>query len=299
MSASTVSNWWIRSAARSDFPSLRLLLPQAVHLDAPVRCWAACDGNGAVVGALAATLRMRGHPLTGPRVAVEIAPPWRSGGLAAGLVAAAAESARRQGAAALYAWEAVEMGSAQAAQWAQLGFDHGVGVEEASGEISSTALAYVQRMYDGVVERGWIPADAQIVPLPAADPLQVAQLHAAYLGSTVPEVLRQLRGQTLVQYHPLLSPVLKIGPQVMGFTLAEVLPHHPSTARVHATVVHPALRNGWANLWLKQSGLRRCVELGITTLLEQSYAHHTDTRRLAKRWGTRLRHLIEPYRPLA
>jgi hypothetical protein len=188
-----------------------------------------------------------------------------------------------------------EANSPALAMWARLGFTQTVCVQEGRTEVAR-ALEYLKPIYDGLVQRGKIPKNARTVSLRQADPRQIARLHVDCLGGIYEEILAVLHGDTPLQYDPQLSPVVLIDGNVMAFNLCERT--GPDSMFCHATVVHPSLRNGWANVWLKYHGTRLCAELGLKTYWHHSYDHHRDTRRYNRATGATTRMLLEPYRVL-
>ena len=274
---------------------MRMLLPQAVHHGSKVATLVATDANGLIVGAAAISPRLRTLPLPGPRCALHVIPPARGKGLGRELADTAAHLARRLGGRALYAWDMHEADSRPIAMWARLGFTQTVCVQEARTEVAR-GLEYLKPIFQGVVERGYIPANARVVPLVQADPLQIARLHVDCLGGIYEEILAALHGETPLRYNAQLSPVVLVDGKVMAFNLCERT--GADCGFVHATVVHPSLRDGWANLWLKYRGLCACVDLGVKTLLSHSYDQHRDTRRITRAFGATTRMLLEPYRIL-
>jgi GNAT superfamily N-acetyltransferase len=287
--------WTIQAARREDWRALRMLLPGMVHYGSGALALVAVDGGGLVIGAAAVLPRLRSTPVVGPRLAMHVIEPVRRKGLALRLIEQAAVQIWRAGARAIYASEPVPADSEAQRLWGKLGFDRGVEVVEGTNDIAR-ALEYLQPIYEQCAQRGWIAQNARIAALNEADAAQVASLHVKYLGGSAEDVIRAIRGETLRPYEPELSPVLTVGGKVVAFTLAERI--SPETAFVHATVVDPSLRDGWANVWLKFWGATNAAKMGITTLLHHSYEQHRDTRRIIRRIGTSFRVLVEPYRVL-
>jgi hypothetical protein len=213
-----------------------------------------------------------------------------------GLLETCAAAARAEGAAALYAWGPVEKDGEAARSWASLGFDRACHVLEARADLAD-ALEYLRPFFERVLEEKWIPPEARLLPLTRAEPAEVARLHVEQLGGEFETVVRRVRGDTPPPYHPDMSPVILMNGRVMAFTLALPLPG--GVAMAESTVVHPSLRGGWANLWLKVAGARASLALGLRTLLYYTYDRHTDTRKLGRQVGGSTRELIEPYRLLS
>src|SRR5438270_476137 len=74
--------------------------------------------------------------------------------------------------------------------------------------------------------------------------------------------------------------------RVVGFTLGRVLPG--GVCEVDANVLHPSVRLGWANLWLKMEAGRLLLDGGVHTLRYFSLRQHTDTARISRQVGGRL-----------
>jgi GNAT superfamily N-acetyltransferase len=272
-----------------------MLLPQAVHHGSGASAFIAADPAGLIIGAAAISPRLRALPMPGPKVAIHVIPPARGRGLGRDLSETCARIVLKYRAKVLYAWDMCEAGSPAIATWAKLGFDQAVSVQEGCMDVRRL-FDYLKPLYDGILERGWIPRDARIVALHEADHRQIAALHAECLGGTIHDLLWVLRGDAPTQYDSALSPVIIVKEKVVAFSLLERT--GPDSAFVHSTVVHPALRDGWANLWLKYYGASRCVDLGVQRVLHHSYDQHRDTRRLARATGATIRMLLEPYRIL-
>jgi len=272
-----------------------MLLPAAVHHGSAVWALIAADQSGQIAGAAAISPRLRAHPMPGPRFAVHVIPPARGKGLGGELTQTGGRFAHSRGAQALYSWDLLEADSPAIAAWAKLGFDQSVRVEEGRADVKRV-VDYLEPLYQSVVERRWIPGEARIIPLNQADPRQIARLHVDCLGGTIDDLLRLLRGDAPARYDPALSAAIIVDGRVVGFTLTERT--GAASGFVHATVVHPALRKRWANLWLKYHVACRCMESGITTLLYHSYDQHSDTRRFNRVIGATIRTLLEPYRVL-
>ena len=64
-------------------------------------------------------------------------------------------------------------------------------------------------------------------------------------------------------------------------------------------MLHPSVRMGWANLWLKMEAAERLLEDGIRTMRYFSLEQHSDTRRISRQAGCRLiRTLVQMRREL-
>jgi GNAT superfamily N-acetyltransferase len=284
--------WRIRAGIEQDWRALRMLLPQAFQFGSRSRSIVAATEEGLIVGAAAISDRRRSEPLSGPRVALHVVPPYRQRGIGRQLVEVCVRLAADEGAAALYAWQPMVAGGEEAGAWRRLGFDRNVIVYEGRGDVNR-GLEYLKPRYERAVEEGWIPSKARLEPLGAEHAEQIGRLHVTCLGGRLEDIIDQVRGERADRYHPELSPVLLVDEKVMGFSLARIC--SPGTALVDSTVVHPSLRLGWANLWLKYGGGCACVRLGVHTLIYYAYDHHGDTKKLSRQTGAILREMAEPY----
>jgi N-acetylglutamate synthase-like GNAT family acetyltransferase len=283
----------IRPGADHDWRALRMLIPEAFHHGSGARAFVAtAEDDQKVIGAAAISPRLRSEPVSGPRVALHVIPPFRRRGIASRLLASCACIAAGQGAAALYAWQPLLPDSAEARAYAALGFDRSVKVEQGRADVQKS-YEYLKPRYDQMVERQYIPASAKLVPLNAAYAGEIARLHVQFLGGRADEIEAQVRGQSPVRYHPDLSPMILFDGQVMGFTLARLW--DDGNVLVDSQAIHPLLRQGWANLWLKFAGVCACRDMQIRTILFYSYDRHTDTRKLSRKVGVSSREMIEPY----
>jgi hypothetical protein len=73
---------------------------------------------------------------------------------------------------------------------------------------------------------------------------------------------------------------------VMGFTLGRV--HAGGVCDIDANVVHPAVRLGWANLWLKFEAASVLLAGGFRTIRYSTLQQHTDTQRVSRQVRARL-----------
>jgi hypothetical protein len=108
-------------------------------------------------------------------------------------------------------------------------------------------------------------------------------LHLDELGGDRGELYHKLRGAGIGAFHPRYSRVLLVGDQTMGCILAHRRDQH--TAVVDADIVHPRLRGGWANVWLKLEATRGALRLGIKQFQFTTFDHYTDTRSFSTKLG--------------
>jgi N-acetylglutamate synthase-like GNAT family acetyltransferase len=241
--------------------------------------------DGRIVGAAALGLDCRPTMYHGWRVDLRVIVPFRGRGIGRALVGHVAAQARGHGIAAVHAWEWVEPESDAARAWAALGFGPCQQKLEFEADLARAA-SHLRPLYDKLREENWIPQAARIIPLRDADPEAVAQLHAQHLGGSRRLLMPLLRGAAADCFDPTYSRVLLLDGRVMGFTLGRILPG--GVCEIDANVVHPSLRLGWANLWLKYEAAELLLAAGVHTIRYSSFQQHTDTRRISRQVGGRL-----------
>jgi N-acetylglutamate synthase-like GNAT family acetyltransferase len=285
----------IRRAVESDRRAVRMLLPQ---IREPASCFVAVAGDRpAVIGAAAATASNRTTPAIGPGVAVEVIEPCRQRGIARALLERLeSDVAQLTGATALFAAQRVERGSESAAAWAGLGFSSIESVEEhqlPTAGFEESLGTLIERMH----AKGKIPTTACIVPLYRANAAAVLQLHIDQLGGDRGELYRKILGKGVGAFHPRYSKVLLVVGQVKGCILAHRI--SAELAQVDANIVHPSVRGGWANVWLKLEATRGALKLGIKTFQFTTFDHYTDTRSFTERLGGHTQRVTQLfYRPI-
>ena len=204
--------------------------------------------------------------------------------------------AREQGMGALYAVQKVEVGGDEAEGWRRLGFAPCETVKEHEMPLDQF-VPRLEPLVEWFRSQGRIPPDARIIPLYAADPGRVLQLHLDHLGGDRGDLYQKICGRGAGAFHPRYSRVLMVGDQMAGCLLA-----HRGAQRaaiVDANIVIPEYRNGWANAWLKLEATRGALSLGIDQFLFTSFDQYADTRSFAaKLGGVVTRTLVLMHRPL-
>lgn len=254
------------------------------------------DASGLVVGAAAITDHCRPAPLRGPGTMFHVIPPRRCQGIGSALCAALTTSARSQGMQALYAAQKVEASGDEAEGWRRLGFTPCETVQEHQMPLDQF-VPRLEPLVEWFRRQGRLPADAQIIPLYAADRGRVLQLHLDHLGGDRGDLYQKICGRGVGAFHPRYSCVLMVGDQMAGCLLA----HRGAerTAIVDANIVIPEYRNGWANAWLKLEATRGAMSLGIDQFQFTSFDQYADTRSFAaKLGGVITRTLVLMHRPL-
>lgn len=249
-----------------------------------------------VVAAAALGLDARRDTHDGWQIDLHVIGPWRRRGIGRALVEHLVAYAAARGAAELHAWQWVEPDSDAARAWAALGFAPARRKREYEAEIAQASSTLVH-LYEHVRADGCIPAAARIVPLSDADPHAVARLHVEYLGGSQRLLLPLLSGGAPDAYHPKYSRVMLLDGRVVGASLGRVMPD--GAVEVDAQVLHPSVRLGWANLWMKMEAAELLLHDGIRTMRYFSLDQHTDTHRISRQAGCRLlRTLVQMRREL-
>jgi len=270
----------IRPPRRSEIKAFRMILPQI--REPSLSLVAVIDEDERVVGAAALTRSSRPKPPIGPGVAIHVIAPCRRKGIGRALLQSLEKAARQQQAEALYAVQRVESGSRDELGWRWLGFQPLETV--VYHELPLTGIEpRLGPLFEGMKQQGWIPDNAEIVSLCDADREAVADLHIQVLGGHRETLLGKLRGEGEGAYNPVYSRVLLVEGDVAGCILA----HRESkdVAMVDANIVHPDLRGGWANLWLKLEASRGATELGIKKFIFSTFDHYSDTRAFTEKLG--------------
>lgn len=289
----------IRPAAPAERRACRMLLPQAAGVAQRCQWYVALDGSEQrVVGAAALGLDARVEELnrrwqTDLRVIV----PFRGRGIGRALLDHVVEQAVRHGISALHTWEWVEPDREAAQAWAAYGFAPCQRRMEYEADLAR-AYATLLPFYERAREEDWIPTAARIIPLADADIDAVAELHTRCLGGTRRLLMPLLRGAAADAFDPQYSRVLLLNEQVVGFTLGRI--HPGGVCEIDSNVIHPSVRLGWANLWLKFEAAAVLLAGGIHTIRYFSLQQHTDTQRVSRQVGGRLlRTVVQMRRELA
>ena len=275
-----------------------MLLPAATGAGQRAKLYVAAVGSPPrVVGAAALGLDARDHTHQGWQIDLRVIAPFRRRGIGRALTEHAVAQAAAHGVSHLHAWQWVEPDSEPARAWAALGYAPARRKLEYEADIEQASSTLAQ-LYHQVRESGYIPATATIVPLGDADPDAVARLHAEYLGGSRRVLMPLLTGAAPDCYHPKYSRVILLDGQVVGASLGRILPD--GVCEVDAHVLHPSVRMGWANLWLKMEAAERLLEDGIRTMRYFTLEQHTDTQRISRQAGCRLiRSLVQMRREVA
>ena len=287
----------IRPPTAAEVRACRMLLPKATGTGRRARLYVAAAGEPQrVVGAAALGLDARHDTHRGWQVDLRVIAPFRRRGIARALTEFVAAQAAAHGVSALHGWDWVEPDGEAARAWAALGFSPARQKLEYEADIEKASSTLVP-LYHQVRESGYIPPTAAIVPLRDADHDAVARLHVEYLGGTRRLLMPLLTGAAPDCYHPEYSRVMLLDGRVVGVSLGRVGPD--GVCEVDAHVLHPSVRLGWANLWLKMEAAERLLEDGIRTMRYFTLEQHTDTQRISRQAGCRLvRTLVQMRREL-
>ncbi|MEX0777945.1 MAG: GNAT family N-acetyltransferase [Phycisphaeraceae bacterium] len=282
-------------AREPEVRAVRMLLPGVFGGLAPLLFAAVRVADAQVVGAAALIPRPMGRP-SGFKFAIRVVEPMRRRGIGTALLAAAAAEARARQMEALYAPTPIQIGSEAAVMWTHMGFTASQ-TENLYSIDPGTMIRRLAPAYERMRTRGWVPADARVIPLCQAPPQPVADLHVRFLGGSPPWVLGRIHGTGQDAFHSTASLVLMVGPSVGGALLCRRL--EPTVSTIDAVVIAPALRMGWANTMLKLHAAQNAQRDGIAELHFVAYQTHQDTRRMAMDSGARLvKTSVIPYRLL-
>ncbi len=280
-----------------DWRALRMLLPDAIHHGCGCDAFVAVSEESPdfLIGAIAVTPLMQIQPRLGPRVAPHVIPPWRRRGVGKALVDVAAHLATARKAEALYAWNKVSLDSNAAIAWRALGFDHAIESSLTYIDADRT-IETLQPLFDWLKKGGHIPSEARMASLQDVDPDQVVELVTTCLAGAGAEVAlkQRLIGQHPKPLEPVLSKVLLYRDRVVGAMLAR--PFNENVGLVEVNVLHPLLRYGWANVWLKLETTRGARDAGYSKFLYETNEQHVDTMRLTSRLGGEVVTRVELYR---
>jgi GNAT superfamily N-acetyltransferase len=288
----------IRPPTEAERRACRMLLPRASSSGQRCRFFVAVVGEPArVVGAAAIGMDRRVETRGAWQVDLRVIVPYRRRGIGRALVERVVGQARRHGVGALHAWDWVEPAGDTARAWAALGFAPAQRKLEYETNLAFS-LPTILPLYEQVRERGWIPDAARIVALSDADRDAVAALHEQFLGGSRRLLMPLLDGSAPGAYDPAFSRVLLLDGRVVGFTLGRILPG--GVCEIDANVLHPSVRLGWANLWLKVEAAQLLMSHGVHTIRYFSLEQHTDTHRLSRQAGAKLiRTLVQMRRELS
>jgi GNAT superfamily N-acetyltransferase len=276
----------IRPPTAAERRACRMLLPRATGAWQRSRLFVAVAGEPPrVVGAAALGLDRRLETHRAWQVDLRVIVTHRGRGIGRALTEHAAALAARHGAPALSAWEWVEPDSDAARAWAALGFSPAQRKLEYEADIAAASSTLLP-LYEQVRAENWIPPSARIIPLAEADHGAVADLHVQYLGGSRRLLMPLLNGSAPDRYDPKYSRVMLLDGRVVGFSLGRL--HADRVCEVDAHVLHPSVRMGWANLWLKMEAAERLLDDGIRTMRYFSLQQHTDTQRISRQAGCRL-----------
>jgi ribosomal protein S18 acetylase RimI-like enzyme len=134
-------------------------------------------------------------------------------------------------------------------------------------------------IYDRLEARGKIPADAAIVSLGEAPLDQVSRLYTNNLGDTIDGVEIFIR-HGLGMGRLAATFTLMVGGRVIGLHLLDI---HQSIVELHAKIVAPEYRAGWANALLTREFVRRLRESGTHRVRYSAADHVTYSLKFAKR----------------
>ncbi len=300
LSSKTAAFRILRAEEHRDWRALRMLLPDAIHHGCGCDAFVATDDERSrrLIGAIAMAPLMRTQPRRGPKVALHVTQPWRGRGVEQSLLNVATSLAAARGAEALFAWNKVSPDSEEARAWQGLGFDQKLETSLTRIDAART-IEMLEPLVRWLRERGQIPADAQLVPLGDANPDEVVELVTSFLAGAgaEDEMRNRLTGNHPRPPETRLSRALLCRGRVAGVMIGTPVNEHVGLIEVN--VVHPALRGGWANAWLKLEATRAGRDGGYDTFLYETHDQHADTMKLTRRLGGVVVPRVELYRVIA
>lgn len=275
-----------RHPTPAEMRAVRILLPEMMTSARRVLPFVAVAGiRQTIIGATALSLDGPDDENRGT-FQVQLVTPRSGEGIEGALVGFLADAAVAAGCRGLVSIDWLDVTSAAADALAGAGFRPTARRFEYEGTFAE-ALAALRPLYREVADRGWIPADARIVPLDDADHAAVAEVHVRHFGGDPQGVTNLLAGRGRGGYDGRFSFALLVGGRVIGYTLGRVLAEQ-DLCEFDWTAIDPAYRGGWANLWLRAHAAERLLEAGIHTYRYRALAEHADSRRAARRAGSRL-----------
>ena len=231
----------------------------------------------------------------GFRFAIRVAEPYRRRGVGQALVQCAAEHARRLGHGTLYLWTGLAENDPQLPAWTGLGFTGRQTLNQYEMDLEQ-AMTVMEPIYQRMISRNRIPAEAKVIPLRDAPIQPVIRMYRQHFTGRPRRLVSRIRGHGPDPFEPDLSKVLLLGNRVVGVLLDrwETL----DVGIVDAMVIDPELRGGWANLLLKMAVAKDSMQAGCRTIRFNAHDIHRDTRRAAERIGsTMLKSKVILYRP--
>lgn len=283
---SDVPQFRVRAATAADLRACRMLLPKFFALGSDVILFVAIDSESEwIIGAGAISWD---DPMLvdGSRpIAIQVIAPWRRRGVGRALLERISNDAVARNTPGIFVLHWLDLQSPYVAALRSMGFEPQRRRFQYEGRIKD-GLPALAGLYQGIIERNWIPKSAKIISLSEADIKAVAKLHLKYLGGNRADLLSSLRGGP-PGYFDRTSFVLTLDGAVVGFNLGRMRPAE-KVCEIDSTVVDPSLRLGWANLWMRYHAGVWLLEHGIERVRYRALEEHTDTRRTFRRGKTKL-----------
>lgn len=278
------STWIIDRATAADGAAIRLLLPAVdALLDEPTVLVATLPDPRRVVAAGAVwPVAARANPTAVP-CAIHVGGPWRRLGIGAALVAAMSEIAREWGAQALCSRAMVVRGSPEHEGWQRLGFADSAVMRSYSADIAALFGRHME-LYDWCVASGRVPAGARTFRPGPEHADSIARLNAESLGGMAWHMLEGFRAAAGTASD--VSLAVADGEQIAGFILTRAI--SPDTLHVHAHVIAPAYREGWAQAMLHHDFMHLVTDAGYRRFNFEVGDAHPVTRKTARRVGATL-----------
>lgn len=276
-----------RTPTPAEIRAVRMLLPDLLTSARRVASWVAVAGTPQrIVAASALALDIDPDNRHQGLIQVRAIAPRAGQGIEAALLQPLSDAARTADHSSLVTIDWLDIASAAAIALATAGFQPAQHRYEYEGSFAD-ALTALRPLYREIRDRGWIPADARIVPLGEADRHAVAEIHARHFGGDPAAALRILAGDTPARCDGRLSFVLLLADRVIGYTLGHVSPAD-NVCEFDWTAIEPAHRGGWANLWLRTHAAEHLLAAGVPRYRYRALDEHSDSRRAARRAGSHL-----------
>jgi GNAT superfamily N-acetyltransferase len=266
----------IRPPTLSEWPACRMLLPEAFTGAAPEGLIAVDPAARQIAGA--AVFRYGRTEILGARL--RVVQGYRRRGIGTRFLERISTLGAERGLNEVYAWSDLAAETDAEEFLKANGFRRHNLLQNVEGDLL-LLRDYLRRIRDRLVKSGKIPADAAIMSLEPAHHQQVAKMYAEYIA--------QARDFHPSQILPALgsgrlsaSSVLIINGAVEGILLADI-EEGKNLATVHARVVSPRYRGGWANCLLMLRSLELGLDAGSQRVRFDVPGNNSDTRKLMAR----------------
>ncbi len=198
------------------------------------------------------------------------------------LIQYARSRAASNGARVLQSLRWFEQDSSDHAFWEALGFAPRQ-IRYAHELSAERAFGHLNPLVKQILDHGWAPDDARIIPLAEANVQAVCDLHVQHLRGSASKLMPMLDGSAAHPFDRYTSMVLICGEKTKGFTLGWF--PEPRVCEIAANVLDPSVRLGWADLALKHAALGAVLARGGELFRFCTAEQHRDSRRTLERIG--------------